>query len=112
MGNLGKSAAQLSALLQTGALDPRALAEETLDAVRAHPDRAHSAALVRAALTAPLSAARTTASADQPTTPSPAARLGLRRPPAPAARPISAAARLGLRSPLQAPSPAARRTAR
>jgi hypothetical protein len=41
-----------------------------------------------------------------------AARLGLRRPPAPAARPTSTAARLGLRSPLPAPSPETRRTAR
>lgn len=39
MSNLGKSVAQLSVLLQTGALDPRALAEETLDAIRAHPDQ-------------------------------------------------------------------------
>lgn len=39
MGHLGKSVAQLSALLQTGALDPRALAEETLDAIRIHPDQ-------------------------------------------------------------------------
>jgi hypothetical protein len=79
---------------------------------RAHPDRAHPAALARAALTPSPSAARTTASADQSTTPSPAARLGLRRPPAPPARPTSAAARLGLRSPRPAPSPAGRRTAR
>jgi hypothetical protein len=78
----------------------------------AQPDRAHPAALARAALTAPLSVARTTASADQPTAPAAATRLGLRRPPAPAARPTSAAARLGLRSPQPAPSPAARRTAR
>lgn len=39
MGNLGKSIAQLSVLLQTGALDPRALAEETLDAIRSHADQ-------------------------------------------------------------------------
>jgi hypothetical protein len=79
---------------------------------RADPDRAHPAALARAALTPPPSAARTPAPADAPTAPSAAARLGLRRPPGPAARPTSAAARLGLRSPLPAPSPAARRTAR
>ncbi|MCX8998411.1 amidase [Rhizobiaceae bacterium BDR2-2] len=39
-GNLGKSVAQLSVLLQAGALDPRELAEETLAAIAAHPDRA------------------------------------------------------------------------
>ncbi|ATN36712.1 hypothetical protein ACO34A_23275 (plasmid) [Rhizobium sp. ACO-34A] len=39
MGHLGKSVAQLSALLQTGALDPRELAEETLDAIRTHADQ-------------------------------------------------------------------------
>jgi hypothetical protein len=53
---------------------------------RADPDRAHPAALARAALTAPPSAARTPAPADAPTAPSAAARLGLRRPPGPAAR--------------------------
>jgi hypothetical protein len=79
---------------------------------RAQPDRAHPAALARAALTPPKSAARTTAAANQPTTPLAATRLGLRRPPAPAVRPTSTAARLGLRSPLQPPGPAARRTAR
>ena len=35
-----RSVAQLSALLQSGALDPVALAEETLAAIEAHPDRA------------------------------------------------------------------------
>lgn len=40
MSHPGKSVAQLSALLQAGALDPRALAEETLDAIASHPDRA------------------------------------------------------------------------
>lgn len=35
----GKSVAQLSALLQSGALDPQALAEETFDAIRGHPDQ-------------------------------------------------------------------------
>ena len=79
---------------------------------RAQPYRAHPAALARAALTPRPSGARTTAAADQPTGLSAVARWGLRRPPAPAARPASAAARLGLRSPPQAPSPAARRTGR
>ncbi|MFB2552894.1 amidase [Ensifer soli] len=36
----GRSAAQLAALIQTGALDPVALAERTLDAIEAHPDKA------------------------------------------------------------------------
>lgn len=40
MTGLGKSAAQLSVLLQSGALDARALAEETLDAIGRHPDQA------------------------------------------------------------------------
>ncbi len=97
---------------RAAAADPNSADPGRAQPDRAHPDRAHPAALARAALTPPPSAARTTASADQPTAPSPAARLGLRRPPAPAARPTSAAARLGLRSPLPAPSPAARRTAR
>ena len=35
-----RSIAQLSVLLQSGALDPVALLEETLDAVEAHPDKA------------------------------------------------------------------------
>lgn len=39
MSNLGKSIAQLSVLVQSGTLDPRALAEETLDAIRSHPDQ-------------------------------------------------------------------------
>ncbi|MDI7864464.1 amidase [Rhizobiaceae bacterium n13] len=37
--NTGKSIAQLSPLLQTGALDPVALAEETFAALRAHEDK-------------------------------------------------------------------------
>jgi aspartyl-tRNA(Asn)/glutamyl-tRNA(Gln) amidotransferase subunit A len=36
----GKSVSQLAALLQSGALDPQALAEETFDAIRAHSDQA------------------------------------------------------------------------
>lgn len=39
-GHLGKSIAQLSVLIQSGSLDPVALVEETLDAVRAHRDQA------------------------------------------------------------------------
>lgn len=39
-GHLGKSIAQLSVLIQSGSLDPVALVEETLDAVRAHKDQA------------------------------------------------------------------------
>lgn len=38
--NTRKSVAQLSALLQSGALDPQALLDETFDAIRAHPDQA------------------------------------------------------------------------
>ena len=38
-GNPGKSIAQLSVLIQSGALDPVALAEETLDGIRAHRDQ-------------------------------------------------------------------------
>lgn len=38
--NAGKSLSQLSTLLQSGALDPQALAEETFDAIRAHADQA------------------------------------------------------------------------
>lgn len=39
-GHLGKSIAQLSVLIQSGSLDPVALVEETLDAIRAHKDQA------------------------------------------------------------------------
>jgi aspartyl-tRNA(Asn)/glutamyl-tRNA(Gln) amidotransferase subunit A len=39
-GNLGKSVSQLSVLLQSGALDPLALIEETFDAIRAARDQA------------------------------------------------------------------------
>ena len=35
-----RSIAQLSVLLQSGALDPRDLAEETLAEIAAHPDKA------------------------------------------------------------------------
>ena len=102
---------------RAAAADPNGADPRRADPGRARPGRAHPAARARAALTPPLSAAptsaaRTSASADSPWAPSPAARLGLRRPPAPVARPTSAVARLGLRSPLPAPSPAARRTAR
>lgn len=38
--HLGKSIAQLSVLIQSGRLDPVALAEESLDAIRAHNDPA------------------------------------------------------------------------
>jgi aspartyl-tRNA(Asn)/glutamyl-tRNA(Gln) amidotransferase subunit A len=38
-GNPGKSIAQLSVLIQSGALDPVALAEETLDGIRAYKDQ-------------------------------------------------------------------------
>ncbi|MQB40942.1 amidase [Rhizobium sp. ICMP 5592] len=38
--HLGKSIAQLSVLMQSGALDPVALAEESLDAIRSHKDQA------------------------------------------------------------------------
>lgn len=38
-GNTGKSIAQLSVLVQSGALDPVALAQETLDAIRNWPDQ-------------------------------------------------------------------------
>ena len=38
-GNKGKSIAQLSVLIQSGALDPVALTEETLDAIRAYKDQ-------------------------------------------------------------------------
>jgi aspartyl-tRNA(Asn)/glutamyl-tRNA(Gln) amidotransferase subunit A len=38
--HLGKSIAQLSVLIQSGSLDPVALAEETLDAIRAYKDQA------------------------------------------------------------------------
>ncbi len=34
--NKGRSIAQLSVLIQTGSLDPVALAEETLDAIRSY----------------------------------------------------------------------------
>lgn len=40
MTHLARSVAQLAAQLQTGALDPRALAEETLDAIASHEDQA------------------------------------------------------------------------
>lgn len=40
MAHKGKNIAQLSVLLQSGHLDPRALVEETLDAVRGGDDRA------------------------------------------------------------------------
>lgn len=40
MTHLGKSAAQLSVSIQSGALDPRALVEETLSAIGDHADRA------------------------------------------------------------------------
>lgn len=39
-GHLGKSIAQLSVLIQSGSLDPVALVEESLDAIRAHKDQA------------------------------------------------------------------------
>ena len=39
MANTGKSIAQLSVLIHEGALDPVALAEETLDAIRNHRDQ-------------------------------------------------------------------------
>jgi hypothetical protein len=64
----------------------------------AQRNRTHPAAIARGALT--------------PANPAVASRLGIRRPPAPVERPTSAAARLGLRSPLQAPSPTARRSTR
>ncbi|MDE1993498.1 MAG: amidase [Rhizobiaceae bacterium] len=38
--HLGKSIAQLSVLIQSGNLDPVALIEETMDAIRNHPDQA------------------------------------------------------------------------
>jgi aspartyl-tRNA(Asn)/glutamyl-tRNA(Gln) amidotransferase subunit A len=38
--HLGKSIAQLSVLIQSGSLDPVALAEETLDAIRTYEDQA------------------------------------------------------------------------
>ena len=38
--HLGKSIAQLSVLIQSGRLDPVALAEESLDAIRTHKDQA------------------------------------------------------------------------
>ncbi|WP_047459222.1 amidase [Rhizobium rhizogenes] len=38
--HLGKSIAQLSVLMQSGALDPVALTEESLDAIRSHKDQA------------------------------------------------------------------------
>jgi aspartyl-tRNA(Asn)/glutamyl-tRNA(Gln) amidotransferase subunit A len=38
-GNKGKSVAQLSVLIQGGALDPVALAEETLDSIRSYRDQ-------------------------------------------------------------------------
>ena len=38
--HLGKSIAQLSVLIQSGSLDPVALAEESLDAIRAYGDQA------------------------------------------------------------------------
>jgi aspartyl-tRNA(Asn)/glutamyl-tRNA(Gln) amidotransferase subunit A len=38
-GNPGKSIAQLAVLLQSGALDPMALCEETLEGIRRHPDK-------------------------------------------------------------------------
>ncbi|MFT4184279.1 MAG: amidase, partial [Rhizobium sp.] len=38
--HLGKSIAQLSVLIQSGSLDPVALAEESLDAIRTHGDQA------------------------------------------------------------------------
>jgi aspartyl-tRNA(Asn)/glutamyl-tRNA(Gln) amidotransferase subunit A len=38
-GTQGKSIAQLSTLIQGGTLDPVLLAEETLDAIRSHPDQ-------------------------------------------------------------------------
>jgi aspartyl-tRNA(Asn)/glutamyl-tRNA(Gln) amidotransferase subunit A len=37
--NLGKTISQLSVLIQSGALDPVELAEETLSAIRDHPDQ-------------------------------------------------------------------------
>ena len=97
---------------RAAAADPNGVDPGRAQRGRAQRGRAHPAALARAALTPRRSAARTPAAADSPTAPSSAGRLGLRRPPAPAARPTSAAARLGLRSPLPAPSPAGRRTAR
>lgn len=40
MANRGKNIAQLSALIQGGHLDPRALVEETVDAIRQEADQA------------------------------------------------------------------------
>ncbi|MDB5554806.1 MAG: amidase [Rhizobium sp.] len=44
-GNPGKSVAQLSVLIQAGALDPVALAEETLDGIRGYKDQSVFVAL-------------------------------------------------------------------
>jgi aspartyl-tRNA(Asn)/glutamyl-tRNA(Gln) amidotransferase subunit A len=58
--NLGKSIAQLSILIQSGVLDPRALAEDTLSAISAYDDPAIFTLLTpeRAMIEAEASAAR------------------------------------------------------
>lgn len=53
----GKSVSQLSALLQSGALDPQALAEQTFDAIRSHPDQAIFISLTEQRATAEATAA-------------------------------------------------------
>jgi len=59
-GNPGKSIAQLSVLIQSGALDPVALAEETLDGIRGYKDPSVFIALTpeRAMAEAKVSSAR------------------------------------------------------
>jgi hypothetical protein len=82
----------------TSATDTGATETGSGEQASAQRNRTHPAAIARGALTPP--------------TPAAASRWGIRRPPAPVERPTSAAARLGLRSPLQAPSPTARRSMR